>query len=313
MVREVYYNDIPDELKEKAKPFPENGIAKFRINPIWFTSVQEQRGTGEVGQNVTFSGTTQKVGTHEILGQWPIRYKGKTYNLGFIDGETMDGPTFRMYSNDSRGNLYITKNDNNHEEHFLAIQFHPQMRFDPITGEQRKNWKWEYVDEEAAGEAIITTAERELALSTLIMSELTTAQLDLLVKPMYNGIAFFNQPSLIGKPKGIKAFLYNKVKSGEKGFREVEQAIARMNKALEVDLVKEGLQQNHLIWAKEKISLANGKVLFEGAMDIPVSVDDKAKTLFDTFGRQAWWKDEMIPFLSGYASAANSKSKPASK
>lgn len=196
-------NTWPAEVEEKLISLEPGDLIKIRLNPnLWFT-VFEQKGTSQDYNRPTQSGMVKKVAQHGIPSPWTIRYDRRPYQVGFLEGYDTNGNA-RYYHPlfSDQGEMIFNGDKVGDRERFFALQLHPQMRIDPLTGMERKAWKFEIVDEEKESGGITRDFEAKLALLNRI-KDMDEASLNTLMKPAMYERSFFNKPDLIGKPKAL--------------------------------------------------------------------------------------------------------------
>ena len=154
----------------------------MRLNPaLWFT-VLEQKGTSHDYNRPVSSGMVRKIGQHGIPSPWTIRYNRQPFQIGFLEGYDANGVArynHPLFSD--QGEITFNGDRIGDREAFFVIQLHPQMKTDPLTGLERRNWKFEIVDAEKESTGITQNFEAKLALLNKI-KDLNEQSLNTLMK-----------------------------------------------------------------------------------------------------------------------------------
>ena len=158
-------NTWPGEVEEKLISLEPGDVIKVRLNPgLWFT-VYEERGTSGDTKRALSSGNVKKIGQHGIPSPWTIRWNRQPYQIGFLEGYDGAGtPRFNKPYFSLSGELTFNGDKVGDRERFFVMQLHPQMRYDPLSGMERKIWKFEIVDAEKESGSITQNFEAKLAL-----------------------------------------------------------------------------------------------------------------------------------------------------
>jgi hypothetical protein len=296
-------NAWPKEVEDKLISLEPGEIVKVRINPNrWFT-VFEQRGTSQNYNQPTSSGNVKKLGEHGVPSPWAIRFERQPYLIGFLEGYDSAGraiygrPLF-----DQNGELTFNGSRVGDRERFLVMQLHPQMRIDPLTGLERKSWKFEVVDVEKESNGITQNFEVKLALLNKI-KDLDESSLNMLMKGTHYERMLFSRPDYVGKVKASRAFLIKKIEEGK--IKEITDAFKNLEEINKISLVYDGLVAKKLICTESKLVRYDGREIITFAEEISIpNMETAAINIFKYSAHSADFNEHVIDFLrEGYEAA----------
>lgn len=289
-------NTWPEEVEAKLIELQPGDIVKVRLNPsLWFT-VMEQRGTSNDYNRPTSSGMVKKVGQHGIPSPWTIRYNRQPFQIGFLEGYDAAGtPRYNHPLFSEQGEMIFNGDKVGDRERFFVIQLHPQMRYDSLSGLERKNWKFEIVDAEKESTGITQNFEVKLALLNKI-KDLNEQSLTTLMKPAVYGRSFYNKPDLAGKPKAARAILVKEVEEGKiKNVSDMLKALDEVNK---ITLVYDGLVAKKLICTETKLLRYDGLEVCTFAEEISIpNMEEAAINIFKYASHLPVFEEKVIEFL----------------
>ena len=289
-------NTWPAEVEEKLISLEPGDIVKVRLNPgLWFT-VFEQKGTSQDMNRPTSSGMVKKIAQHGIPSPWTIRWERKPYQIGFLEGYDVNGvarynhPIFS-----EKGELTFNGDKVGDRERFFAIQLHPQMRVDPLTGIQRKTWKFEIVDEERESGGITRDFEVKLALLNKI-KDLDEQSLNTLMKHSVYERIFFGMPDLVNKPKASRAVLVRKVEGGE--YKAVDAAFKALDEVNKIGIIYDALTSRKLICTETKLMRYDGMEICTFAEEISIpNMETAAINIFRYASHVPNFDEKVIEFF----------------
>ena len=296
-------NTWPEEMEAKLIELQPGDIVKVRLNPgLWF-NVFEQRGTSNDYNRPTSSGMVKKIGQHGIPSPWTIRYNRQPFQIGFLEGYDTQGVA--RYSHplfNEQGEMTFNGDRVGDRERFFVVQLHPQMRIDPLTGLERKTWKFEIVDAEKESTGITENFEAKLALLNKI-KDLNEQSLNTLMKSSVYGRVFFHKPDLIGKTKASRAVLVKKVEEGR--LKEVNDMLKTLDEVNKIGLVYDGLVAKKLICTETKLLRYDGLEICTFAEEISIpNMEEAAINIFKYASHLPAFEEKVIEFLrEGYEGA----------
>lgn len=261
-------NTWPSEVEEKLIALEPGDIVKVRLNPgLWF-NVFEQKGTSQDFNRPVSSGMVKKIGQHGVPSPWTIRWDRKPYQVGFLEGYDANGnPRYSKPLFNDQGEMTFNGDRIGDRERFFAIQLHPQMRIDPMTGMERRNWKFEIVDSEKESTGITQNFEVKLGLLNKI-KDLSESSLNILMGTGQYERSFYGRPDLVGKPKGSRAILIKKIEDGN--YKEVAEALKRLDEVNKIGIVHDALNNKKLICTEDKLMRYDGREICKFAEPIPM-------------------------------------------
>lgn len=289
-------NTWPAEVEEKLISLEPGDVIKVRLNPaLWFT-VLEQRGTSQDYNRPTSSSMVKKIGQHGIPSPWTIRYERQPFQIGFLEGYDANGtPRYSHPLFNEQGEITFNGDRVGDRERFFVIQLHPQMRIDPLTGLERRNWKFEIVDAEKESNGITQNFEAKLALLNKI-KDLNEQSLNTLMKSMVYGRMFYNKADFVGKPKAARAVLVKKVEEGQ--LKEVNDMLKSLDEVNKIALVYDGLVAKKLICTETKLLRYDGLEICTFAEEISIpNMEEAAINIFKYAGHLPVFEDKVIEFL----------------
>jgi len=289
-------NGWPSEIEEKLISLEPGEVVKVRLNPgLWF-NVFEQKGTSHDFNRPTSSGMVKKIGQHGIPSPWTIRWQRKPYQIGFLEGYDSEGdPRYTRPIFNSQGELTFSGDKVGDRERFFVMQLHPQMRTDPFTGMDRRNWKFEIVDAEKESTGITQNFEAKLALLNKI-KDLNDTSLNILMGPGMYERSFYARPDLMSKTKGSRALLIKAVEDGK--IKEVAEMLKRLDEALKIGLIHEGLNNRKLICTENKLMRYDGREIL--TFPEPVTAGNNEEAALAAFKYSSLsneFEEQVIEFL----------------
>lgn len=296
-------NTWPEEVEAKLISLEPGQIVKVRLNPnLWF-NVLEQRGTSQDYNRPTQSGMVKKIGQHGIPSPWTIRWNRVPYQVGFLEGYDVNGIARYIHPifND-QGEMVFNGDRVGDRERFFVIQLHPQMRIDPLTGIERKNWKFEMVDADKDSTGITQNFEAKLALLNKI-KDLDDYSLNILTKASMHDRFFLNRPDLAGKTKAIRAILIKMVEEGK--LKNVQQMFKDLEDVSKIELVYDALVAKKLIATEKELMRYDGKKIITFAEEISIpNFEIAAVNIYKFAAHSPEFQQDAIEFLrEGYESA----------
>jgi hypothetical protein len=262
-------NQWPEEIEAKLISLEPGEVVKVRLNPnLWFTFTEEIGTTNDLKRPIS-SGVVKKIGQHGIPSPWTIRHERTPYQIGFLEGYDANGrPRFSHPVFDTKGEMTFNGNKVGDRERFFVIQLHPQMRIDPISGLQRRAWKFEIVDTEKESIGITRNFEVKLALLNKI-KDLSDASLNILMGPSIYERTFFNKKELVGKSKSSRALLIKMVEDGR--YKDVNDAFKKLDEVNKIAIVHDALNSKKLICTENKLMRYDGREIctFVEPVDFP--------------------------------------------
>ena len=289
-------NTWPAEVEEKLISLEPGDIVKVRLNPgLWFT-VFEQKGTSQDMNRPTSSGMVKKIAQHGIPSPWTIRWDRKPYQVGFLEGyDTNGNARYHHPLFSEKGELTFNGDKVGDRERFFAIQLHPQMRVDPLTGIQRKTWKFEIVDEERESGGITRDFEVKLALLNKI-KDLDEQSLNTLMKHSVYERTFFGMPDLVNKPKASRAVLVRKVEGGE--YKAVDAAFKALDEVNKIGIIYDALTSRKLICTETKLMRYDGMEICTFAEEISIpNMETAAINIFRYASHVPNFDEKVIEFF----------------
>lgn len=250
-------NGWPEEVEAKLISLEPGDIVKVRLNPgLWF-NVFEEKGTSHDFKKAISSGMVKKIAQHGIPSPWTIRWGRNPYQIGFLEGYDSAGePRFRKPIFNEQGEITFDGNKVGDRERFFVIQLHPQMRIDPLSGLERKIWKFEIIDVERESVSITQNFESKLALFNKI-KDLSETSLNILMGGQLYERNFYNRPDLVNKTKGSRALLIKNVENGN--YKEVYDALKRLDDVLKIGILHDALTNRKLICTEDKLMRYDGR------------------------------------------------------
>jgi hypothetical protein len=263
-------NTWPSEIEEKLISLEPGDIVKVRINPNrWFT-VFEQRFTSQDSNRPISSGMVKKIAQHGIPSPWTIRHDRKPYQIGFLQGYDANGKAkFEHPLLSEKGEIIFNGDKVGDRERFFVMQLHPQMRVDPLTGLERKTWKYEIVDEEKESTSITQNFEAKLALLNKI-KDLNDNSLNTLMQFSVYERQFYGRADLTGKTKGSRSLLIKLVEDGK--YKEVNDSLKRLDEVNKISIVHDALNNKKLICTENKLMRYDGREICTFAE--PIAMDN---------------------------------------
>jgi hypothetical protein len=263
-------NTWPIEVEEKLVSLEPGEIIKVRLNPnLWF-NVFEAKFTSQDMNRPVWSGMVKKIGQHGIPSPWTIRWERRPYQIGFLEGYDTNGNA--RYSRplfNEKGEITFNGDRVGDRERFFVMQLHPQMRLDPLTGIERKTWKFEIVDEEKESSSITQNFEAKLALLNKI-KDLNDTSLNTLMQFSVYERQFYGRSDLMGKTKGSRALLIKLVEDGK--YKEVNDSLKRLDEVNKISIVHDALNNKKLICTENKLMRYDGREICTFAE--PIAMDN---------------------------------------
>jgi len=296
-------NTWPEEVEAKLISLEPGDIIKIRLNPsLWF-NVFEQRGTSQDYNRPTQTGMVKKIGQHGIPSPWTIRWNRAPYQVGFLEGYDTNGNA--RYSHpifNDQGEMVFNGDRVGDRERFFVIQLHPQMKQDPLSGMERKTWKFEMVDADKDSAGITQNFEAKLALLNRI-KDLDEASLNTLTKAMLHDKIFLSRPDLVGKPKAIRAILIKMVEDGK--LKNVQQMFKDLDDVNKIELVYDSLVAKKLLVTEKELMRYDGKKIITFAEEISIpNFETAAVNIYKYAAHSPEFQEHAIEFLrEGYESA----------
>ncbi len=296
-------NTWPEEMEAKLTELEPGEIVKVRLNPALWFNVFEQRGTSNDYNRPTASGMVKKIGQHGIPSPWTIRYNRQPYQIGFLEGYDTQGTA--RYSKplfNEQGEITFNGDRVGDRERFFVIQLHPQMRIDPLTGLERKTWKFEIVDAEKESTGITQNFEAKLTLLNKI-KDLNEQSLNTLMKPSLYGRSFYSKADLVGKPKAARAILVKQVEEGR--LKDVNEMLKNLEEVNKIGLVYDALVAKKLICTETKLLRYDGLEICTFAEEISIpNMEEAAINIFKYASHLPAFEEKVIEFLrEGYEGA----------
>jgi hypothetical protein len=293
----------PAEVEEKLINLEPGQVVKVRLNPnLWFT-VFEQKGTSQDPNRPISSGMVKKIGQHGIPSPWTIRWNRAPIQVGFLEGYDVNGNArFSKPLFNEQGELVFNGDRVGDRERFFVLQLHPQMRYDPLSGMERKNWKFEIVDADKDSTGITQNFEAKLALLNKI-KDLDDASLSILTKSSLHERIFLNRPDLLGKNKAIRAILIKKVEDGQ--LKDVYQMLKDLEDVNKIELVYDALVAKKLLVTEKELMRYDGKKIITFAEEISIpNFEIAAVNIYKFAAHSPEFQEDAIEFLrEGYESA----------
>jgi hypothetical protein len=296
-------NTWPEEVEAKLISLEPGDIIKIRLNPsLWF-NVFEQRGTSQDYNRPTQTGMVKKIGQHGIPSPWTIRWNRAPYQVGFLEGYDTNGNA--RYSHpifNDQGEMVFNGDRVGDRERFFVIQLHPQMKQDPLSGMERKTWKFEIVDADKDSAGITQNFEAKLALLNRI-KDLDEASLNTLTKAMLHDKIFLSRPDLVGKPKAIRAILIKMVEDGK--IKNIQQMFKDLDDVNKIELVYDSLVAKKLLVTEKELMRYDGKKIITFAEEISIpNFETAAVNIYKYAAHSPEFQEHAIEFLrEGYESA----------
>jgi hypothetical protein len=250
-------NTWPEEVEAKLISLEPGDLIKVRLNQnLWF-SVLEQKGTSNDFNRPTSSGVVKKIGQHGIPSPWTIRHNRQPFQIGFLEGYDAQGTArynHPLFS--ERGEMIFNGDRIGDREKFFVIQLHPQMRMDPLSGLERRNWKFEIVDAEKESTSITDNFEAKLTLLNKI-KDLNEQSLSILMSSGMYERSFFARPELDNKIKASRAVLIKMVEEGR--YKDIADAFKRLDEVNKIAIVHDALNSKKLICTESKLMRYDGR------------------------------------------------------
>jgi hypothetical protein len=210
----------------------------------------------------------KKIGQHGIPSPWTIRWNRVPYQVGFLEGYDTNGNA--RYSHplfNDQGEMVFNGDRVGDRERFFVLQLHPQMKQDPLSGIERKTWKFEIVDADKDSIGITQNFEAKLALLNKI-KDLDEASLNTLTKAMLHEKIFLSRPDLAGKSKAIRAILIKMVEDGK--LKNVQQMLKDLEDVNKIELVYDSLVAKKLLVTEKELMRYDGKKIITFAEEISI-------------------------------------------
>lgn len=296
-------NTWPEEVEAKLIALEPGQIVKVRLNPnLWF-NVLEHRGTSQDYNRPTQTGMVKKIGQHGIPSPWTIRWNRVPFQVGFLEGYDVNG--IARYSHplfSDQGEMVFNGDKVGDRERFFVIQLHPQMKYDPISDMERKNWKFEIVDADKDSAGITQNFEAKLALLNKI-KDLDEFSLNILCKASLHDRFFLNRADLIGKTKAIRAILIKMVEDGK--VKDVQKMLKDLEDVNKIELVYDALVAKKLIATEKELMRYDGKKILTFAEEISIpNFEVAAVNIYKMSAHSPEFQEHAIEFLrEGYESA----------
>lgn len=293
----------PEEVETKLISLEPGQIVKVRLNPnLWFT-VFEQKGTSQDPNRPLSSGMVKKIGQHGIPSPWTIRWNRAPIQVGFLDGYDVNGVArFSHPIFSEKGEMIFNGDKVGDRERFFVMQLHPQMKQDPLSGLDRKNWKFEIVDADRDSVGITQNFEAKLALLNKI-KDLDEFALNILCKAALHDRSFLARPDLVGKTKAIRAILIKMVEEGK--LKDVQQMMKDLEDVNKIELVYDALVAKKLLVTEKELMRYDGKKIITFAEEISIpNFEVAAVNIFKYAAHSPEFQEHAIEFLrEGYESA----------
>lgn len=293
-------------INEKLMQLGPGQTAKVRVNPNQFHTVFRIVGRGET---TVSSGNITKIGEHGIPAKpWTVRYGNKPYQVGLLNGYDVNGdPSFSRLSCNDKGEIVFNGDRFGDPDKFMAIQLHPQMRVDPLTGIQRKNWKWEVVNEEAESVGVTENFKKKLAVQNEI-ANLSDWQLNVLMSHETFERFFYGQPTLVNKPTAAQGYLIKQVETMP--LKSITDRLALLKEVADIHLLKDGIAGNKIITTEKELSRYDGVEVAVYPEPINVSThESKAIGIYKYCANLPEFKEKVIDFLKEEAGKLPTTSK----
>jgi len=289
-------NTWPEEVEAKLIELQPGEIIKVRLNPTLWFNVFEQRGTSNDYNRPTSSGMVKKVGQHGIPSPWTIRYNRQPFQIGFLEGYDANGtPRYSHPLFNEQGEMTFMGDRVGDRERFFVAQLHPQMRIDPLSGLERRGWKFEIIDAEKESTGITENFEAKLALLNKI-KDLNEQSLNTLMKSSVYGRGFYNKPDLVGKTKASRAVLVKKVEEGK--LKEVNDMLKALDEVNKIGLVYDSLVAKKLICTETKLLRYDGLEICTFAEEISIpNMEEAAINIFKYASHLPVFEEKVIEFL----------------
>jgi hypothetical protein len=245
----------------------------------------------------------KKIVQHGIPSPWTIRWNRAPYQVGFLEGYDTNGNA--RYSHpifNDQGEMVFNGDRVGDRERFFVIQLHPQMKQDPLSGMERKTWKFEMVDADKDSAGITQNFEAKLALLNRI-KDLDEASLNTLTKAMLHDKIFLSRPDLVGKPKAIRAILIKMVEDGK--LKNVQQMFKDLDDVNKIELVYDSLVAKKLLVTEKELMRYDGKKIITFAEEISIpNFETAAVNIYKYAAHSPEFQEHAIEFLrEGYESA----------
>jgi hypothetical protein len=296
-------NTWPQEVQEKLIELQPGDIVKVRLNPNLWLNVLEQRGTSQDYNRPTSSGMVKKIGLHGVSSPFTIRWERQPFQVGFLEGYNASGEP--IYSNpwfNEQGEMTFNGDRVGDRESFFVMQLHPQMRFDPLSGLERRKWKFEIVDVEKESTGITQNFEAKLSLLNKI-KDLDESSLNTLTKATLHERNFLARPDLVGKTKAIRALLIKMVEEGK--LKNAQQMMKDLEDVNKIELVYDSLLSKKLLVTEKELMRYDGKKIITFAEEISIpNFETAAVNIYKYAAHSPEFQAEAIEFLrEGYESA----------
>ena len=289
-------NTWPEEVEAKLIDLQPGEVIKVRLNPNLWINVLEQRGTSTDYNRPTSSGMVKKVGIHGVQSPFTIRWGRQPFQVGFLEGYDSSGtPRYNNPWFSEQGEMTFNGDRVGDRERFFVMQLHPQMRIDPLSGLERRGWKFEIVDAEKESTGITQNFEAKLALLNKI-KDLNEQSLNTLMKPSVYGRTFYGKADLAGKPKAARAVLVKQVEDGR--LKDVNEMLKNLDEVNKIGLVYDGLVAKKLICTETKLLRYDGLEICTFAEEISIpNMEEAAINIFKYASHLPAFEEKVIEFL----------------
>ena len=299
----------PEDVEAKLISLEPGQIIKIRLNPnLWF-NVFEQRGTSQDYNRPTQTGMVKKIGQHGIPSPWTIRWNRAPIQVGFLEGYDANGTArFSHPLFNDMGEMTFNGDKVGDRERFFVIQLHPQMKQDPLSGLERKRWKFEIVDADNDSKGITENFEAKLAILNKI-KDLDEAALNILTKASLHTRTFLSRADLVGKTKAIRAILIKMVEEGK--LKGVQQMMKDLEDVSKIELVYDSLVAKKLLVTEKELMRYDGKKIITFAEEISIpNFETAAVNIYKYAAHNPDFQEHAIEFLrEGYESAKSTTHK----
>lgn len=293
----------PEEVEAKLISLEPGQIVKVRLNPnLWF-NVFEQKGTSQNPDRPISSGMVKKIGQHGIPSPWTVRWNRAPIQVGFLEGYDVNGTARFLHPVfNEKGEMVFNGDRVGDRERFFVIQLHPQMKQDPLSGMERKTWKFEIVDADKDSSGITQNFEAKLALLNKI-KDLDEYSLNIVTKASMHDRSFLARPDLAGKTKAIRAVIIKMVEDGK--VKEVNQLFKDLEDVSKIELVYDSLVAKKLLVTEKELMRYDGKKIITFAEEISIpNFETAAVNIYKYAAHSPEFQEHAIEFLrEGYESA----------
>jgi hypothetical protein len=176
------------------------------------------------------------------------------------------------------------------------------MKNDPLTGLERRSWKFEIVDAEKESTGITQNFEAKLMLLNKI-KDLDEYSLNMLCKSMMHERSFLSRPDLVNKTKAIRAVLIKMVEEGK--HKDVQQMFKDLEDVSKIELLYDGLVAKKLLVTEKELMRYDGKKIVTFAEEISIpNLETAAVNIYKYAAHSPEFQEDAIEFLrEGYESA----------